>query len=319
MLGRPKSGRLRRLLEGAPLRLAPDRLNLAIARRCDVACAGCYTVFGHLEPNLPSFLSAAREFARLGVVNVTISGGDPLNLPGLMDFMSALRTAGVKSIKLDTVGVGLVSAPRRTNMNLVDLLKGVDFLGIPLDGWSDASVLQFRRGRSHLYSETIELLRVIDTLRGPPKLIINTVAHRNNVEHLERIRDELVRHSSVCHWNVFQYTATDQANDFSNMLYSVDDQTFEIFRTRMFAQVPSDSGIRTSVPFEFRTSRSRLGQYLLVNSDGEAWLPDEVGKTVRLGSIFGRETEILEKWSHIVTGLVSRPPSSLSEASRIAK
>lgn len=146
----------------------PERLNLAIARRCDVACAGCYTFFGGSEPDLASFLSSAGVFVRLGLSDVTLSGGDPLTVTGLMAFLGDLRLVGVRSIKLDTVGVGLVSSPRR-EINLSDLVAHADYIGIPLDGWSDDSALQFRRGRGALHAETIALSTPSIGLAARPK------------------------------------------------------------------------------------------------------------------------------------------------------
>src|SRR5262249_31686808 len=57
---------------------------------------------------------------------------------------------------------------------------------------------------------------------------------------------------------------------------------------------------------DFRSSRSRLGQYLLVNSDGEAWLPDERGRTLRLGCVFGREGAVLTPWREAVAACLAR-------------
>ena len=46
--------------------MLPERLNLAIARRCDVACSGCYTYFGREEPDLAKFTASAAAFVRCG-------------------------------------------------------------------------------------------------------------------------------------------------------------------------------------------------------------------------------------------------------------
>ena len=288
-------------------RILPERLNLAIARRCDVACGGCYTFFGRSEPDLAKFLSSVSVFIGLGLSDVTLSGGDPLTLLGLVGFLALLRSVGVRSIKLDTVGVGLVTQPQRAGTTLGDLIKSADYLGIPLDGWSDESALEFRRGRDRIFTETVALLDAFDAVGDVPKLIVNTVAHRGNVNVLDRLYQELVRHSCICQWNVFQYTPTDQAERGANARYAVSDDAFAIGRERFFAHLAAAH--RPALPFviDFRTTRSRLGQYLLVNSDGEAWLPDNSGRTMRLGSIFGREQEVLDDWSETVGALLDPP------------
>ena len=56
-----------------------------------------------------------------------------------------------------------------------------------------------------------------------------------------------------------------------------------------------------------RSIESRLGHYLLVNSDGVAWLPDAQGRTVNLGVIFGREPEVLRLWADAVQRIGAAP------------
>ena len=82
----------------------PDRLNLAIARRCFVSCKGCYSFFGKREPDLDAFLQTIAIFAKLGIGDITVSGGDPLTIEGFMDFLISIRSVGVRTIKVDTVG-----------------------------------------------------------------------------------------------------------------------------------------------------------------------------------------------------------------------
>ena len=154
----------------------PERLNLAIARRCNVACSGCYTYFGASEPDLRMLLSSAEAFVSLGIDQVTVSGGDPLTLRELPHFLRALRFIGVHSVKVDTVGVGLASrlpGLAASRWGLAEILSAVDFLGVPLDGWSNESVLAFRRGRPELYTETVALLEALDRSCETPKVIIN--------------------------------------------------------------------------------------------------------------------------------------------------
>jgi MoaA/NifB/PqqE/SkfB family radical SAM enzyme len=281
----------------------PERLNLAIARRCHVSCPGCYTYFGKEEPDLPLFVSAVRAFVWLGIDKVTVSGGDPLTIKGLPDFLRSLTDAGVQSVKVDTVGVGIRSGETLDEWALGELLATVDFLGIPLDGWSNRSAAIFRAGRPDLHGETVELLNALDRSAGAPRVVINTVAHQGNIEHLAEIGSEVMRHACVCHWNIFQYTATDQAAAGANSRYGVDDRRFEQAKQQFLSgHMPVLTG-RASGPIEFRSGRSRLGQYLLINSDGEAWLPDSAGNTIRLGPVIGREAELLAHWARVVADL----------------
>ncbi|HEY7316355.1 MAG TPA: hypothetical protein VIE89_02200 [Candidatus Binatia bacterium] len=289
----------------------PERLNLAIARRCFVSCEGCYTHFGLHEPNLNQLLESAARFFDLGVRNVTISGGDPLTIHNLLDFLDDLRQTGAQSVKLDTVGTYLldappgerIAAPNNGRHFLSLLLRRLDFLAIPVDGWSNATVSWFRSGRRELYTETLALLNAIDNMTGYPIVVINTVAHAMNLRGLSLIGEEILRHPAICHWNVFQYSPTDQVSAEINVAYSITDQLFYSAEKKWCDSTASHSATAKGITTEFRSVRSRLGQYLLINSDGMAWVPDERGQTISLGPVFKNEYQILSEWRRTVLRL----------------
>ena len=284
----------------------PQRLNLAIGRRCEVACSGCYTYFGRDEPSLARLLPTVAKFARLGVDKVTLSGGDPLTIEGILNFLSDLKAIGVRSIKFDTVGVGLATATTPSRIDLRSLAAVADYIGIPVDGWSNESVLEFRRGRRQLFTETMALLDAFSALGGPPAVVVHTVAHAGNLDHLGRIYSVLAVHPCVRRWSIFQYTPTDQAGRGANRSYAVSNEKFSQGCESLLgalARVPSPE---SSFQIELLSNRSRLGQYLLVNSDGDAWLPDADGRTLMLGSVFGREEQVLDSWCRMVNTMLRR-------------
>jgi Radical SAM superfamily len=300
----------------------PERLNLAIGKRCFVTCQGCYTHFGQHEPELKRLLESVSRFVDLGVRNITISGGDPLTINNLLFFLDDLRRSGVQSIKLDTVGTHLLDISPRERVtagfegrpSLNSLMKRLDFMGIPLDGWSNATVSLFRAGRPQLYEETIELLDAIDGTTACPMVIINTVAHAMNLSGLSRIGQEILRHPAVCHWNIFQFSPTDQVSTEINAAYYITDPMFHTAEKAWRDSPASHSATAKGITTEFRSVRSRLGQYLLINSDGVAWVPDERGQTISLGAVFQNEHQILSDWSKMVFRLRAlRNPSARIE------
>lgn len=286
--------------------IRPERLNLAIARRCFVTCRGCYQFFGRAEPDLKAVEASVSRFVRLGITAVTLSGGDPLTIRDLFGFIERLRAVGVKDIKLDTVGTALLetepgaSQPQVCHSRLRELLTKVDHLGLPLDGWSNRSATLFRVGRAALHDETVALLDAIDSSAGSCSVVINTVVHRLNVRGLLSILREVGRHDSVAHWNLFQYTPTDQSSGRADEEYSIDEQTFACASEKVLEAVNSLPSGRVRFTVEARSVRSRLGQYLLINSDGECWLPDQHGRSVRLGAVAGREEAVLSSWNDAV-------------------
>ena len=310
--------------------LRPERLNLAIARRCFVTCRGCYQFFGRSEPELDAFEASVAVFVRLGVTAVTISGGDPLTLPGLTTFLTRLRTVGVTDIKVDTVGTSMLerghvgSSVTIRRQKLQNLLGAVDFLGLPLDGWSNESLGLFRVGRPELYRETVALLDAIDTCSTPSPVVVNTVVHRHNVIGLGRMLEEVSRHRSVTHWNLFQYTPTDQVAGDTNRDFSLEETVFADASAKLLAVADRLPVARRRFGIGVHTVRSRLGQYLLINSDGECWLPDARGRSVRLGAVRGSEEAVMKAWAEAVRHVRAEPasgalPQSSAHVPRIAE
>jgi pyruvate-formate lyase-activating enzyme len=289
--------------------IRPERLNLAIGRRCFVECQGCYQFFGQNEPDLKAIEASVTQFVRLGVRKITLSGGDPLTLRNLDEFLENLRVAGVNEIKLDTVGTSLLvpgsksTTPKVLVESLRNLLSHIDYVGLPLDGGSNRTVGLFRAGRAKLYDETIALLNASDTSIGRRAVVINTVVHRLNLEDMQRILTVVSLHPSIIHWNLFQYTPTDQVSDKINRKFSINERTFLNTSAAILQAVTALPPGQRHFSVEARTIQSRLGQYLLINSDGQCWVPDEVGRTIALGPVSGREKLVLTSWANTVLRL----------------
>jgi MoaA/NifB/PqqE/SkfB family radical SAM enzyme len=273
--------------------MLPERLNYAIARRCPVQCPGCYEVFGRHEPDRRALVKSATAFVSLGMNSLTLSGGDPLLLAEPLAWIADMRAAGMCHIKVDTVGAGLLGSVWQGMLITKQLLAAVDALAIPIDGWDDTSARMFRRGVTDLHSKTVALLSVLDRAASPGQLIVNTVVHAGNIDHLERIARIVLGLSNMSCWNLFQYTPTDQSRSEVNDMFVVQDATFDTEVKQLRERFGADARIQP------RSITSRLGDYLLVNSDGEAWIPDRHGRTIRLGMIHEREREVLAQWASI--------------------
>jgi MoaA/NifB/PqqE/SkfB family radical SAM enzyme len=272
----------------------PDRLNLSIGNSCWVRCAGCYNNFGRTPPDLARVEASVSAFVQRGLRAVTISGGDPLRIPNLVPFLRRLRRAGVESIKVDTVGTALLQGATES-VDLIDLLDAIDILGVPLDGWSEQSVRWFRKGRPRLFGETLELLEALEQASARCQIYVNTVLHRLNVAAAHRIFAIVSRFAIVRRWNVFQYVPTDQATPSTNERLAISDASFST-AARTITALGVDA---RRLEIECASARDRLGKYLLVNSDGNGWMPDAGGCTVPLGTVFGREGDAILAWREV--------------------
>jgi pyruvate-formate lyase-activating enzyme len=188
------------------------RLNLAVARSCFVQCRGCYNHFSD-ESELVSadvvraFLDYCNRQSR--VAGVTLCGGDPLSRSDIISLVSGITELGIP-VKLDTVGTSFLgpsklrffgsgSVPKTDPAELLPLLN---WIGIPLDGWSQESVTRFRKGRPRLFEETLEVLHIVSRFDTP--VGVNTVVHQGNVDDLDKVGAVLASFR-VAEWQLFEY------------------------------------------------------------------------------------------------------------------
>jgi MoaA/NifB/PqqE/SkfB family radical SAM enzyme len=248
--------------------------------------------------------ASVRRFVELGIRQITISGGDPLRIEKIVEFLGRMHQIGISSIKRDTVGTGLLPGlDKDSNLDIDEVLAQLDVLGLPLDGWSNATVSLFRHGRPRLYEETCQLLDFLSDSRGGCLIYINTVLHSGNLSGVLKIMQMLLRFACVGRWNIFEYTPTDQVSNAVNNKFRICETDFLMARDSVLTAA-SKHDVRFGI--EFASKRERLGRYLPINSDGQGWLPDHLGRSVRLGCVYGREEESLELWADALKDLESK-------------
>ncbi len=295
----------------------PERLNLALARRCAVACPGCYAFFGQREPDRDAFVRSARVFAAQGMRALTLSGGDPLTLPDLLGWLADFRAAGFGDIKLDTVGVGMPRRRRRALQPRAGDARGAAPTPTRVrcsprwTGWrsrstgtttpaprcSAADAPRCTTRRWHCWPRSTTRRRH----SSAPRLVINSVVHRGNLDALARIAVPVAALRHLAQWNLFQYQPTDQAHGNANAEFAIGDAEFAAAQPPLQAAFAAAGGEPARIAW--RSRAARLGQYLLINSDGVAWLPDAAGLTRSFGCVFGREAEVLRDWARAVAAL----------------
>ena len=189
-------------------------INFAIGPNCPVRCEGCYNHFGDTM-RLGGLVEAGDviNFAEIakyeGVTQTTLSGGDPLFHPEIVSILSGLKGLDMK-VKLDTVGTSFLGDSPivfkgrgiAAKVEVSDIAPHVDFVSLPLDGASQGTIANFRRGRANLLNETrlvAGLLRAANVRFG-----FNTVANTSNITELPVIRD-IAEEEGAVEWQVFEY------------------------------------------------------------------------------------------------------------------
>lgn len=75
-------------------------------------------------------------------------------------------------------------------------------MNIPLDGASQKTIANFRRGRAHLFRETLAVASLL--CEAGVSFGFNTVANASNLDELEDIRD-IAEAAGASEWQVFEY------------------------------------------------------------------------------------------------------------------
>lgn len=256
-------------------------VNLAIGPSCFVRCRGCYNFFGNSDRrgNLVSaleildFVCAANE---LGVNKITLSGGDPLTHPEIIEMIHGIAGLGL-SVKLDTVGTAFLDDARKIfygrgeikRVAINDIASYVAIVGLPLDGSQDSTIQAFRSGRPELVNETrrsAALLR--DAGVG---VCVNTVAHRLNIHEIMAVRS-LVIEMDAQEWQVFEFQPIGPLGSRNAEILELEEGEFEELTRSILNSVPQGP-----VQIECKSRRNRENLYFMVDDSGLAWIPGSSG------------------------------------------
>lgn len=289
-------------------------INISVARSCFVRCHGCYNHVGDdPKPLTTAAITAFLRYAKsMGLDKVTLCGGDPLSRPGILDLVQEIKELGFY-IQLDTVGTPLLGDTQSIffgNISVAEvdaqrLAALVDLIGIPIDGASNEVQRRFRKGRTSLLDEQLRIVQTLDSFGA--NICVNTVVHKGNMDDVLGILDLLRPFPHITKWQAFQFMPIGTLGYRNRERYAIDDDLFESLRSRV-DQVLEAAPLAADV--EFKARRHRKGNYLLIDSDGSAWVP---------------KTSLDEEWHHredatnerLILGNIS-DPNNHAELLRVA-
>lgn len=279
----------------APVPIKEPTINFAIGPNCPVRCEGCYNHFGDTARlgglvtagEVIDFAEAAKEE---GITQTTLSGGDPLFHPEIVPILTGLKGLGMK-VKLDTVGTAFLGDTpilfkgrgTAAKVEVADVAPYVDFVNVPLDGASQETIINFRRGRANLLNETravAGLLRDAGVSFG-----FNTVANTSNLAELPAIRD-IAEEEGAVEWQVFEYdpngpNPTNKKDALRLAPGQFDEVTSEL--------VSTSGNLRVAC----KSLKARSGAYFLVDDSGTAWKPAGEGLRHIMGHISSDREQVL--------------------------
>lgn len=161
---------------------APPIAMLAeLTHRCPLACPYCSnpTALASRDDELPTgvWADVFRQAAALGVLQLHLSGGEPVSRRDLPELVAAARAAGLY-VNLITSGIGL-TAERLAALDAA----GLDHVQLSLQG-TDAAMADRIGGYRGGFARKMEVAALIRESGLP--LTLNFVMHRQNMEQLPR-------------------------------------------------------------------------------------------------------------------------------------
>lgn len=194
--------RLRQHLARGQLRC--QHVTWHITNRCNLLCAHCGVRGGetsYQELSLDEFAKALQSLLRLGVSQITLSGGEPLVRKDLPKILAVLKICGLT--------VGLVSNGHHLARYAQNWEYAPDSLSLSLDGLEQThNALRLHPDSYRLVLESLEVAHQL----GPKIVNINTCVTPQNLAELPKIRQEIFERGAD-HWILRPVTRSGRASD----------------------------------------------------------------------------------------------------------
>lgn len=273
---------------------------LSAAKDCFVQCGGCYNFFGKNNNIISSeeILTFLKKIDSTIIEKITVSGGDPLARTDIIYLLSSIQKLGFL-INMDTVGTSLVrnactikSKENIQQTKIEEIAPYVNMLGIPLDGSDNNIIKLFRKGRSSIFEEQLDILETAK--RTNLKICINTVVHKDNVSDLINIGRIITNYPNIVEWQLFQFMPIGPLGFLNKEKYNISDEIFNEACSNLTSYM-KQIGSKIYVHPKSKNKRKKL--YLLIDTDGFAWTPfisdenmwnpqkDENNKRIIIGNI----------------------------------
>ena len=160
---------------------SPLSLILELTHRCPLQCVYCSNPLEmqkqKSEVSTDIWTRVIDEAAKMGVVQLHLTGGEPTLRDDLLELVSAGREAGLY-INLITSGIGL-------NADKIEALKsaGLDHIQLSFQDSRETSANEFAGVKAH--SQKLKVAQLIKASKLA--FTVNLVIHRENIDHLDEL------------------------------------------------------------------------------------------------------------------------------------
>ena len=256
---------------------------LSVTSKCNRKCKGCYNHFREDDLKTKDWLNFIDYLKEQGIKKITISGGDPLCRNDIFEILNyCLKKEFI--VNLDTVGNILLENDNKlqqkyNNTFSWDILKKINCIGIPLDGASSNVANKFRNEQENFYENQIKLIKKL--LKQDCSISINTVMHKKNIKDIKNIYNVL-KNMKIKKWQIFQFMGIGKIASKNKENFSIDENNF-LTKQKQIMDYAKDCNFLIN----FKSSNRRLGNYIIIDSLGEAYLVEnEENYHKIIGNIF---------------------------------
>ncbi|HNW93702.1 MAG TPA: radical SAM protein [bacterium] len=161
----------------------PLSASVYLTNACNLDCSFCYVKQARPAVNtMPRtmFDSVIRDLGGLGVVYLSLTGGEPLLLPDVVERVAQARRAGIPYLHMVS-NAELLTVERAQALHAAGLTE----LSVSLDGWEDGH--DRRRGRTGLFAKVWPLLQELHHAVPGLMLVVNSVVMDDNLDELRTL------------------------------------------------------------------------------------------------------------------------------------
>jgi len=247
----------------------PQAIDIMLTSRCNMICPFCFgPQLNKGDIDLSNAMILIEELHKSGVKTIIFSGGEPSLHDKIHIIIKAAKTYGFKTV-LSTNGY-IYSLRLRD-----EILKNLDWISIPIDGFDYKSMHNMRKLKLVEYKNIINLLKYIKNTFPTLKIKIGTVVSKININSLK----EIVASSPVIpnKWKLYQISLGPRNADYFHQV-QVEDSDFKI-AAHSLCEAFQD------IEFTFHTISERQGKHIICDPDGSAIVIDSQNEKI-IGNFF---------------------------------
>ncbi|MCI7492003.1 MAG: radical SAM protein [Lachnobacterium sp.] len=167
------------------------RIILTFGKQCNMNCPFCYGYFDGKDLDLDIISRIVSICADKDIKKISVAGGDPLDYQYIDKVVKLAIKEGL-SVDLDS------NCWSYSEKKHKEILKNVDYLGIPIDG-DNADLHDSIRNKKGSFDKIMQVLKSVDC-----KVSVNTVVTKDNFNYLNEIYSLIKKFPIIKQWHVYE-------------------------------------------------------------------------------------------------------------------